>query len=97
MGLLAFVILTLITGLIVGALARLALPGPDPMTLGQTAMIGIAGSLIAGVAVFELSGHRAAAGLPVSILVTIGLVYLVRRSRGGSLTQPGAGGRLRRR
>ena len=42
-----FVFLIVITlgGLLVGALARLALPGKDPMTVGQTMLIGIAGSL----------------------------------------------------
>ena len=38
-----------IFGLVVGALARLALPGKDPMTIPQTMLIGIAGSLIAGL------------------------------------------------
>ena len=30
-------------------MARLALPGKDPMTIGQTMLVGIAGSLIAGL------------------------------------------------
>ena len=31
-----FIILLVITGLIVGALGRLAIPGRDPMSIGQT-------------------------------------------------------------
>ncbi|MDX6640501.1 MAG: hypothetical protein QOF12_1512, partial [Solirubrobacteraceae bacterium] len=51
MSLLAFIIATFFSGLIIGALARLALPGRDPMTLLQTAMVGIAGSWGAGALV----------------------------------------------
>jgi hypothetical protein len=38
-GLLAYLILLAVSGLFVGALARLALPGPDPMTLFQTILL----------------------------------------------------------
>src|SRR5947208_1331662 len=48
-----FILSAIITGAIVGALARLALPGPDPMGIGETIAIGIGGSLIAGI-VFRL-------------------------------------------
>ena len=47
MSLIAYLILLFVTGLIVGTLGRLALPGRDPMTITQTALIGIAGSFIA--------------------------------------------------
>ena len=47
MSLIVYLLLLPIIGLIVGALGRLALPGPDPMTVGQTILIGIAGSFIA--------------------------------------------------
>jgi len=36
------------SGFVIGALARLALPGPDPMPLGVTILLGVAGSLIGG-------------------------------------------------
>ena len=35
--------------LFVGALGRLALPGPDPMSIGQTILIGVAASFAAGL------------------------------------------------
>ena len=41
MGLLTFLIVVFVGGLIVGALARLALPGPDPMSIPMTALLGI--------------------------------------------------------
>ena len=86
-----FLIALAFTGLIVGALARLALPGRDPMTIPQTMLIGIAGSLIAGLIGIAIFGRNSAPFF-LSVLVTTGLVYGVRRSRGGSLTSPGRGG-----
>ena len=46
MGILAYIILLAILGLIVGGLGRLLLPGPDPMTTVQTIMIGIVASYV---------------------------------------------------
>ena len=45
---LGFIIGMLIVGLIVGAVARLLMPGPDPMGLGATILLGIAGALVGG-------------------------------------------------
>ena len=79
-----FIISALITGAIVGSLARLALPGPDPMSIGETILIGIGSSIVAGILFRAL--FNAQAGLLSSVLVATGAVYLVRRSRGGSLS-----------
>ena len=46
---LGFVIAILIWGFIIGGLARLAIPGPDPMPVWMTIAIGIGGSLIGGI------------------------------------------------
>lgn len=83
-----YLILLAITGLVVGALARLALPGRDPMSLLQTMLVGIAGSFAAGL-VYLLVFDRNGGGILLSVLFSTGIVYLVRRSRGGSLTEPG--------
>ena len=91
MSFLVYLIVLIVTGLVVGGLARLALPGRDPMSLPQTALIGIAGSLLAGLAVRLATGGRAGAGIVLSVLVATALVYLVRRRRGGTLTDPGRG------
>jgi len=74
-----FILSIIITGAIVGGLARLALPGKDPMSIGETILIGIAGSFIGGLIFRLIFGVRA--GLFTSVLVATGLVYLVRRSR----------------
>ena len=94
MGLIAYLILVALSGLVVGALGRLALPGPDPMTIFQTILVGLAGSFLAGVVTWILFG-RGYGGIVLSVAFATGIVYLVRRSRGGTLTDPGRG-QLRR-
>jgi uncharacterized membrane protein YeaQ/YmgE (transglycosylase-associated protein family) len=88
MAVIAYLILLALGGLFVGALARLALPGPDPMSIGQTILIGIAGSFLAGILTWLLFG-RGYGGIFLSVAFATGIVYLIRRSRGGSLTDPG--------
>jgi uncharacterized membrane protein YeaQ/YmgE (transglycosylase-associated protein family) len=96
MGLLVYLVILAISGLIVGALARLALPGPDPMGIGTTILIGIAGSFIGGILMMVVF-HRGGAGILVSVACATVIVYLMRRSRGGGLTDPGVGPAGRRR
>jgi uncharacterized membrane protein YeaQ/YmgE (transglycosylase-associated protein family) len=43
------IIAILISGLVVGALGRLAVPGRDPMPIWATILLGIVGSIIGGV------------------------------------------------
>jgi len=95
MGLLVYIVVLLLIGLVVGALARLALPGPDPMGIGMPIAIGIAGTFIGGLIMAVLFG-RNGAGLIVSVACSTAIVYLIRRSRGGSITDPGLGPRRRR-
>ena len=95
MSLLAFIISLAFTGLIVGAFARLALPGRDPMSIPQTILVGVVGTLAAGMLGGALVG-RGALAFAFAVLVSTGIVYAIRRSRGGSLTQPGTHRGLRR-
>jgi uncharacterized membrane protein YeaQ/YmgE (transglycosylase-associated protein family) len=87
MSFIAYLLILALIGLIVGGLARLALPGRDPMGIWQTIAIGIGGSLLAGI-VARLLFNRSA-GFLLSFIFAVGIVYLVRRSRGGGLTDPG--------
>ncbi len=43
-----FILSLIIVGLIAGALARLLVPGRDPMGIGATIVLGIAGSFLGG-------------------------------------------------
>ncbi|HEY1521725.1 MAG TPA: hypothetical protein VGF70_01820 [Solirubrobacteraceae bacterium] len=89
MGLVAFLIILFFSGLIVGALARLLLAGPDPMSLGMTVLVGLCGTLSAGLFSWYVL-HRHGAGLLLSIVFSMIVVWLYRRSRGGGY---GRGGR----
>jgi uncharacterized membrane protein YeaQ/YmgE (transglycosylase-associated protein family) len=53
---LAFILSLLVGGLVIGALARLAVPGPDPMPIWLTIALGLAGSLLGGLAAYWLFG-----------------------------------------
>jgi len=64
-------------GLVVGALARLALPGPDPMGILATIGLGLAGSFVGGLLAGLLWVR--AAGFIFSLLGAILLLYLYRR------------------
>ena len=43
-----FIVVLLITGLIAGAIARLVVPGRDPMGVLQTMGLGVVGSFVGG-------------------------------------------------
>ena len=88
MSLLLYLFIPAIGGLLVGALARLLLPGRDPMTLLQTMAVGIAGALAASLVVWAVTGHPRGAGLLLSVLAATAIVYSIRRARGGTLLRP---------
>lgn len=88
MSTIAIILVLLLQGLIVGALARLALPGKDPMSIPATIGVGIGGSFIGGLIAVAIFGRNAS--FLFGFAVAVGIVYLVRRSRGGGLTDPGA-------
>ena len=90
MGIIAYLIYLALIGLILGALARLALPGKDPMSIPMTIGLGIAGSFIGGLLTLLLTGGRSGGGLFAAFACTVLLVYLVRRSRGGGFLAPDA-------
>jgi uncharacterized membrane protein YeaQ/YmgE (transglycosylase-associated protein family) len=76
-----------LTGLLVGAMARLALPGKDPLTIGQTILVGLAGAAVA--LVLQVIVGPTPWSLPLAVLAATVIVYFIRRSRGGSLSDPG--------
>jgi uncharacterized membrane protein YeaQ/YmgE (transglycosylase-associated protein family) len=86
---LGYLIALAVGGLIIGALARLALPGKDPMSILQTMLVGIGGSFAAGLLVRLFFGPHYTAGFLASLVCATLIVYAIRRSRGGSLTDPG--------
>jgi uncharacterized membrane protein YeaQ/YmgE (transglycosylase-associated protein family) len=81
LSLILYLILLAISGLIVGALGRLALPGRDPMTVPQTILVGIAGSFAAGLVSLLIFHGRHGGGLLLSVAFAVLFVWLIRRSR----------------
>ena len=77
MSLIAVLIALVLGGLIVGALARLALPGPDPMSVPMTIVLGIAGSLVGGLVARIFLGTGG--GFVFAVLGAILVLYLHRR------------------
>jgi uncharacterized membrane protein YeaQ/YmgE (transglycosylase-associated protein family) len=68
---------------------RLAIPGPDPMTIWQTILVGVAASFVAGLVWWAISGDRNGGGILQSVIFAALIVYVIRRSRGGTFTSPG--------
>ena len=96
MGIIAYLIYLAVIGLVLGALARLALPGRDPMSIPMTIGLGIVGSFIGGLLTLLITGGRSGGGLLAAFVCTVLLVYLVRRSRGGGVMSPDAESARRR-
>ena len=74
---LVFIIGLIVWGFVVGGLARLALPGPDPMPWYATIGLGLGGSLVGGIVARALIGT--AGGLIFAVLGATLLLYLYRR------------------
>lgn len=71
----------IITGLIVGALARLVVPGRNPIGLVMTILLGIVGAIAGGVIAHAL-GLGVVLTFIVAVAVAAALVYLMSGSRG---------------
>jgi uncharacterized membrane protein YeaQ/YmgE (transglycosylase-associated protein family) len=81
MSIIVYIILVALSGLVVGALGRLLLPGRDPMTITQTILVGISGSLVAGLIAYYAFDEREGPGFLLSVLCTVLLVYAIRKIR----------------
>jgi uncharacterized membrane protein YeaQ/YmgE (transglycosylase-associated protein family) len=88
MDVILFIIGLLLTGLIVGALGRLLLPGRDPMSIMQTIAVGIAASLVAGLIAYYVFDEKEGAGFFFSVICAIALVYAVRKIRERDASRP---------
>jgi uncharacterized membrane protein YeaQ/YmgE (transglycosylase-associated protein family) len=69
-----------VLGLVVGALARLLLPGPDPIGILATIGVGWLGSFSAGLfSWYVLDRHGA--GILLSIVFAMLILFALRRTR----------------
>jgi uncharacterized membrane protein YeaQ/YmgE (transglycosylase-associated protein family) len=86
------IIAVMLSGFVTGALARLAVPGPDPMPVWLTTAIGLTGSVAGFLIAVALWGRKAATGAGLlSFGIAILLVVAYRRFyQGRPLTGPDA-------
>jgi uncharacterized membrane protein YeaQ/YmgE (transglycosylase-associated protein family) len=90
---LGFIIFLLVVGLVAGFLARALVPGRDPMTVGETLLLGIIGSFVGGFlgwAIFGKDfeeGALQASGLIGSIIGAVLALLVWRAVRGGGITR----------
>ena len=68
----------IVSGLVIGALGRLAVPGPDPMPIWLTILLGIVGSIVGGAVAVAL-GFGAGGVFVLSVLAATLLVIAYRR------------------
>jgi uncharacterized membrane protein YeaQ/YmgE (transglycosylase-associated protein family) len=86
--LIAFILVLILSGFI-GAIARWAVPGPDPMGVLATIALGFAGSLIGGLLSYFLLGR--AGGIIFAILGSVVILVLYRKFvQHRPITGPGA-------
>ena len=89
MALAVFIVIVLVGGVVIGALARLAVPGPDPMPIWLTAAFGIVGAALGGLVTRIFFGP--VVSLPLALLGAIVLLVLYRRViQGRGITGPRA-------
>jgi uncharacterized membrane protein YeaQ/YmgE (transglycosylase-associated protein family) len=80
----------IIIGLIAGALARLIMPGRDPMGIVMTIILGIVGSILGGLVSWAIWGADTAeggfrpAGLLLSIIGAIIVLWIYRMMKSRS-------------
>ncbi len=76
-----FIISLIVGGLIIGALGRLAIPGPNPMSIGATILVGIGGSMLGGLVGYFLFGRREGPGWILATLGAALIVWLLQRNQ----------------
>jgi uncharacterized membrane protein YeaQ/YmgE (transglycosylase-associated protein family) len=78
MGVIGFIISLVITGAILGALGRLAIPGPNPMSIGMTILVGTGGAFLGGI-IGLLLGAGPVIYFILEVLGAAAIVYFMQR------------------
>ena len=79
MNLLIVILSLVISGALFGALGRLAVPGPNPMGIGMTILVGIGGALIGSVIGALLGVTSPMIYFILQSLCAAGIVFLMQR------------------
>ena len=81
------ILLYIVVGLVVGLIARLLLPGPDPIGIIGTIVLGIVGALIGGWLFGAVFTETQGVDWIGAILVSMLLLFLYRRFTVGRTTR----------
>lgn len=79
----------LLVGLVVGVIARLLMPGPDPIGILGTIVVGIVGAIVGGYLWIALFGNSEGPEWIGSIVMAMVLLFIYRKmtlGRGTSTT-----------
>ena len=86
-GIVLFLLIAAGSGLLIGALARLVLPGPDPMSWPATLGYGLVGS-VAGGLISRLLHVPPLLDIVVAVACAAGLIWFFRRRRRATPSVP---------
>lgn len=73
------ILVYLVVGLVVGAVARLLMPGRDPIGLLATIALGVIGAVVGGYLWAAVFGDTPGVNWIGSVLVAMGLLWLYRK------------------
>jgi uncharacterized membrane protein YeaQ/YmgE (transglycosylase-associated protein family) len=79
----------ILAGIIIGFLARLLLPGRDPIGIVGTIILGIVGALVGGYLWEALFGPNAGVSWIGSVIVAMVLLFIYRKMTYGRTTTTG--------
>jgi uncharacterized membrane protein YeaQ/YmgE (transglycosylase-associated protein family) len=85
------VVFIVLVGLVIGALGRLAVPGPDPMPIWLTILFGVLGAFVGGALAITLGFGGPGGVLLFSVGIATIIVIAYRRIvQGRAVTGPGS-------
>ncbi|MGH2817799.1 MAG: GlsB/YeaQ/YmgE family stress response membrane protein [Actinomycetota bacterium] len=73
------IIVFILVGAVVGVLARLVMPGPDPIGILGTIVVGIVGAIVGGYLWRAIFGQTEGVEWIGAILVAMALLWIYRR------------------
>lgn len=79
----------LVIGVIAGFLARAVVPGPDPLSTGETIVLGVVGSFVGGILgalLFDGELTFGPGGIIASIIGAVIALLIYRKVKGGATT-----------
>lgn len=80
-GIVLFLVILAVVGLIIGAVARFVLPGRDDMSIWKTMAYGVAGAFLGGMVSRLLGISNAILGYAIAIAVAVGLIWFFTRRK----------------